>query len=484
MRSFDLRFIGSTALVAVFAFAAAGDANAQKNRGKNAHAGRGNNAKAVKMQRGGRDRGRADNAGRHAQRPAAKAGNSRGGDRRQTYRAARQQPQRAIRVAHQPQRGNSGKWNAQRGDRSGRGVRIYDDRRGNDRSYRQARRPQVIVPPQKRYPQRYRTQRRDERRNAVWYNGRDRGRRDNYYEPIRNSRVYRTRDRYERRSSSYYGRPTRVRTGRSWGMYNRRQNLLASYYRKEQHNRWKAYKREQKQRERYWREVRKNERRYQRYLARVYRDRYYSQPYYYQPYTTVRYGYMTPRRAYYAGAYTVYNNYPSGYYYPDNGYYDPYYQQSYYDPYYYDNDNDINWTAIILQTALSAFLPDSGFDSIIPVDNYGYDPGYDYAPANYVSYSPTVYSASPIESAYRRGYQEGFAAGQNSAYYNDPYVMQNGGYYPYSVSLNQQRELLSEGYERGYADAMNGSGGYYYDDGYAGSGDLVGILLDNVLTLS
>src|SRR5690606_23486828 len=106
---------------------------------------------------------------------------------------------------------------------------------------------------------------------------------------------------------------------------------------------------------------------------------------------TVRYGYVTrPRRNYYPAAYTVYNSYPSGYYYGDNdryydnsGYYDPYYQQSYYDPYYYDDDDGIDWTSIILQTALSAFLPDTEFDSIIPVNNYAYDTGYGYTPANY-----------------------------------------------------------------------------------------------------
>lgn len=232
-------------------------------------------------------------------------------------------------------------------------------------------------------------------------------------------------------------------------------------------------------------------------MARVYRDRYYQQPYYYQPYsayyqpyTTIRYSYVTrPRSIYYPRTYTVYNSYPSGYYYDDDRY-DPYYQQSYYDP-YYDDDDGIDWTSVILQTALSAFLPDSGFDSIIPVNNYAYEPGYGYTPANYygggqpyyASYSPTVYPASMVENAYQRGYQEGFRAGQDSAYYNDPYVMQNGSYYPYSMSLSRQRELLSEGYERGYMDAMNGNGGYY-DNGYNGSGDLVGILLDNVLTLS
>jgi hypothetical protein len=433
-------------------------------------------------------------------------------DRRQRQSVMqRSQPRRIDRTISQPQRNNRTRWeNVQRTGNAGREReqrrsqvrwnRSDRDRRSrdNNRSYRSERRPQIIIPQQKRHPERYRTERRSNLwENAVWRNNSNRERRQNYYAPIRNnSRGRRDRNRYERRSNRYYGWPSRVSSQRHWGTHNRNRNMLASFYRMEQRNRWKALKREQKQREKYWRQVRKNERRYQRYMARVYRDRYYSQPYaaYYQPYTTVRYGYVTrPRRVYYPSMYTVYNSYPSNYYYADNNY-DPYYQQSYYDPYYYDDDDGIDWTSIILQTALSAFLPDSGFDSIVPVNNYVYEPSYGYAPANYSyaaerpvysSYSPTVYPAAMVENAYQRGYQEGFEAGRNSAYYNDPYVMQNGSYYPYSVSLSRDRELLSQGYERGYTDAMNGTGEYYYDDdGYTGGGDLVGIMLDNVLSLS
>ena len=533
MRSFNLKFVGSTALVAVFAFAAAGDANAQKHRGKSNHADRGSRAKAVKVQRSNRGSNRTDRSAARMKRSAPNARSAsqartggrdrarpqsrnrpiraaqRNNDSRRSQRPQRNaritaRPQRVNRTIRQPQRRNDrGRWdNIRRNDNARREVQARRnrsiDRRDNTRTIDRYRRPQIIVPAQaqKRYPQRYRTARRGNSwENKAWRDNRNRERRENYYAPLRNNwrdRRGRDRDRYR---YGRYSRRTAIRTypgrtGRSWGMYNRNRNILASYYRRDQHNRWKTYKRAQKQRDRYWREVRKNERRYRRHLARFYRDRYYSQPYYYQPYSvyyqpyrSVRYyGYAIPRRIYYPQTYTVYNSYPSGYYYDDR-YYDPYYQQSYYDPYYYDDD-DINWAAVILQTALSAFLPDSGFNTIIPVNNYAYEPGYGYVPANYVSYSPTVYPTSMIENAYERGYQEGFQAGRNSAYYNDPYVMQNGSYYPYSMSLSRQRELLSEGYQRGYADAMNGSGGYYYDDGYTGSGDLVGIMLDNVLTLS
>lgn len=532
MRSFDLKLVSSTALIAVFAFAAAGDANAQRHRGKNNNADRGNRAKAVKMQRSNGGSNRTDRSAarmrrsepqarsasqvRNARqnrvqpqsrntpvRAAQRTDNNRWNRRPQRDARIQAQPQRVNRTVRQPQQRNDrGRWdNARRNDnarrdRERREIQIRRGRPVEHRSNDRYRRPQIIVPAQaqKRYPQRYRTERRGNSwENKAWRDNRNRERRENYYAPLRDrnrNNWSNRRDRYERRSR----RPAvwnPARTGRSWGMHNRNRNILASYYRHEQHNRRKAYKRAQKQRERYWREVRNNERRYQRRLARMYRDRYYSQPYYYQPYTTVRYGYAAPRWVYYPRTYTVYNSYPSGYYYDDDRY-DPYYQQSsYYDPYYYDDDDSIDWTSVILQTALSAFLPDSGFDSIIPVNNYAYEPGYDYAPVDYygggqpyyAAYSPTVYPTSMIENAYQRGYQEGFQAGQNSAYYNDPYVMQNGSYYPYSMSLSRQRELLSDGYERGYMDAMNGNGGYYYDDGYAGGGDLVGILLDNVLTL-
>lgn len=85
-----------------------------------------------------------------------------------------------------------------------------------------------------------------------------------------------------------------------------------------------------------------------------------------------------------------------------------------------------------------------------------------------------------------QGYDQGFLAGQYARRngldeddYYDPYVYEDGMYDPYSVTLGQNRQLLSEGYDLGYQDALSGQSDYDpIDDGNV---DLVSLLLNNVL---
>jgi hypothetical protein len=85
-----------------------------------------------------------------------------------------------------------------------------------------------------------------------------------------------------------------------------------------------------------------------------------------------------------------------------------------------------------------------------------------------------------------QGYDEGFMAGQAALEYgygddtyDNPYVFEGGFCDPYSASLGENRELLSEGYTLGYQDALNGRDDY---DPYSdGSADLVSVLLSEAL---
>ena len=97
---------------------------------------------------------------------------------------------------------------------------------------------------------------------------------------------------------------------------------------------------------------------------------------------------------------------------------------------------------------------------------------------------------------YNQGYNDAQYArsnGYGDQYYQDPYVYQdsygyqddsyqNAGYDRYSC-LAENRRYMSEGYELGYRDALNSRNQY---DGYnnSGSGDLVSLLLGNILRIN
>lgn len=85
-----------------------------------------------------------------------------------------------------------------------------------------------------------------------------------------------------------------------------------------------------------------------------------------------------------------------------------------------------------------------------------------------------------------QGYDQGYVAGQSARrnrsgerYFQDPYVTEDGIYDPYSTSMGENRQILSEGYELGYQDALEGRNDYDPQDG--GNVDLVSLLLGNVL---
>ncbi|MEQ1643543.1 MAG: hypothetical protein ABL959_08895 [Pyrinomonadaceae bacterium] len=139
--------------------------------------------------------------------------------------------------------------------------------------------------------------------------------------------------------------------------------------------------------------------------------------------------------------------------------------------------------------------------------SYGYDDPYSYNQQGYNTGS--VLSSLPIGeivshytgenefvsgligSLLSQGYDQGLMAGQNArqygyteAQYNDPYTYQNGACDPYSVSVGENRRYLSEGYEQGYRDGYSTAvaDNENYDQGNSGSSDLIGVLLNNVLS--
>ncbi len=85
-----------------------------------------------------------------------------------------------------------------------------------------------------------------------------------------------------------------------------------------------------------------------------------------------------------------------------------------------------------------------------------------------------------------QGYDQGYVAGQSARrnrsgdrFFSDPYVTEDGIFDPYSSSMGENRQILSEGYELGYQDALQGGSDYDPQDG--GNVDLVSLLLQNVL---
>ncbi len=134
---------------------------------------------------------------------------------------------------------------------------------------------------------------------------------------------------------------------------------------------------------------------------------------------------------------------------------------------------------------------------------YGYDDQYSYDQPGFDSGS--ILSSLPIAeiieqytgenefvsgligSFLTQGYDQGIVAGQNArqygyteAQYNNPYTYENGVCDPYSASVGDNRRYLSEGYEQGYRDALAGNSNY--EDGNSTGSDLVGVLLNSVLS--
>ncbi|MBK9164840.1 MAG: hypothetical protein IPM21_13220 [Acidobacteria bacterium] len=217
--------------------------------------------------------------------------------------------------------------------------------------------------------------------------------------------------------------------------------------------------------------------------------------------------------------------YPQGviddrYYYEDDRYNDNYYGDDYYGDDY--NNNGGNWKDILLRTVLSAFLGGQGFDSAMP---YNSQPEY----ANYQGYASPVFADNNYQQAYyddagyyggneqsgsqygpmivgladqfsggyvsdllartlATGYYQGLMEGQNARqqgiydeYYTEPYAYAGDDYSMCSVSLGERRQLMAEGYELGYRDALlseQSQGGYQETPAYF---DLVSLALGNVL---
>lgn len=98
------------------------------------------------------------------------------------------------------------------------------------------------------------------------------------------------------------------------------------------------------------------------------------------------------------------------------------------------------------------------------------------------------FATQMLQQALNYGYERGFLAGQaaryqgvdDDDYYYDPYSYETAGYDGgYSLCLGQNRQYLSDGYELGYMDALNGRN--EYDPQPNGEVDLVGTLLNGVL---
>jgi hypothetical protein len=240
----------------------------------------------------------------------------------------------------------------------------------------------------------------------------------------------------------------------------------------------------------------------------------YSYPQYYEP------GYRTYD---YSQIYTPYSGYA---YYGDNGYY---------------GSGGSSWVEPLIRSILLSFFS-NGIDGGYYDDynyaygqpyygsSYGYAPQYAYAqpayytfgyqpaytyyePAAYYGYDQYAYNGVPydafqgvlpyedvvdiysgglagelIQRALGTGYYQGLLEGQlarqrgwGDRYYSDPYLYEQAIYDPYSTSIGDCRRYFSEGYERGYEDALSGRDEYALADG--GDVDLVSLLIGNVLSL-
>jgi hypothetical protein len=86
-----------------------------------------------------------------------------------------------------------------------------------------------------------------------------------------------------------------------------------------------------------------------------------------------------------------------------------------------------------------------------------------------------------LAQGYLQGALEGRAAredGYADDGFYDPYVSEEGIYDPFSTSIGENRRLMSEGYELGYQDALEGR--EQFDPEEVGNVDLVSLLLGNV----
>ncbi len=132
-------------------------------------------------------------------------------------------------------------------------------------------------------------------------------------------------------------------------------------------------------------------------------------------------------------------------------------------------------------------------------DDYGSDPGYasygDSGIGGLLEQLPIGdiisqfigddFVSGLLGSFLAHGYDEGFLAGQwarenkwGDRYFDDPYDYEDE-FLPYSYSLAQNRQVLSEGYCLGFEDALRGRDDY--DPFGEGNVDLVSALLGNVL---
>jgi len=145
--------------------------------------------------------------------------------------------------------------------------------------------------------------------------------------------------------------------------------------------------------------------------------------------------------------------------------------------------------------------------------NYGIPYAENYQPVGYYDESPyqniggllgsipfaqilhqftgSSFASEILSNILAQGYNEGFLSGQfakqngygEESYY-DPYAFedeyQNAVYDPYSLAMGENRQTLSQGYELGYQDALNGQ--TEYDPHTEGNVDLVSLLLNNVLS--
>jgi hypothetical protein len=190
---------------------------------------------------------------------------------------------------------------------------------------------------------------------------------------------------------------------------------------------------------------------------------YNSDPYYYRVPMRV-YSYRTYSSGYYEPSYSSYG-------YDPYGYNDPYAYNGY-DPYDYGYDSPL----------FGGLGSGGGFQQILPLIGglIGQFTGDDGAIGELISQT--------VGYGYDQGYYAGQYAvdnGYSETDFYDPYQYSDVGYDPYSLSIGQNRAILSQGYEAGYRDGYQAAQNEQYDYGYDpmqdGNVDLVSVMLGNVL---
>lgn len=183
--------------------------------------------------------------------------------------------------------------------------------------------------------------------------------------------------------------------------------------------------------------------------------------------------------------------------------YDPYYYGSAYDQAYYSYDNydpGYNYGYFAPQYDYS-YSPDyfGGYPSYSYESFGGYPSDYDYDPYVDAGDFPLAYFTSSVGSVYvsqvysdllAYGYDEGYNDGlyarehrRSRDYYDDPFIVEDTVYDPYSYSLGANRRCLSQGYKLGYSDALQGNDEYdpNYDDNNV---DLVSMVIGGELQVN